>query len=307
MSTYNFTNPAFGSSMPFAPVDGHYSSVNVGHASAPTDGHYASVNVGHAFTPADGHYNSVNIGHASTSNDGMYHNNVDFATPGYHQNAYPVSMNNDASVEYGNLMDCTPTGNFTEAPYQPPAPQMSMQEMISTLMAAMTPKRREIAEEIQEKHPEIGAEDFLNCLLIPSKTDNKERNAYIVHLRNWGVGHEAIVVLGDLIISGSTVRGIWRNAVKPAEDRPRSVKELWTPLQDFTLRVAVLEIQARYGLTPGTVAGLTGIPWAKVAELMVRSLGRDAFPFSALSVARRCRELEGVTKGEGEEDDDDNE
>lgn len=86
MSTYNFTNPAFGSSMPFAPVDGHY--------------------------------NSVNVGHAFTGNDGMYHNNVDFATPGYHQNAYPVSMNNDASVEHGNLMECTPTGNFTEAPYQ---------------------------------------------------------------------------------------------------------------------------------------------------------------------------------------------
>ncbi|KAF5239757.1 hypothetical protein FAUST_4806 [Fusarium austroamericanum] len=296
MSTYNFTNPAFGSSMPFAPVDGHY----------------ASVNVGHAFTPVDGHYNSVNVGHAFTCNDGMYHNNVDFETPGYHQNAYPVSMNNDASVEYGNLMDCTPTGNFTEAPYQfqPPAPQMSMQEMISTLMAAMTPKRRAIAERIQKKYPEIGAEDFLDCLLIPSKTDNKERNAYIVHLRNWDVGHEDIVVLGDLIISGSTVRGIWRNATTPAEDRPRSVKELWTPLQDFTLRLAVLEIQARYGLTPGTVAGLKGIPWAKVAELMVRSLGGDAFPFSALSVARRCRELEGVKKGEDDEeenDDDDNE
>lgn len=72
----------------------------------------------------------------------------------------------------------------------------------------------------------------------------------------------------------------------------------------------MLEIQARYGLTPGTVAGLKGIPWAKVAELMVTSLGGDAFPFSALSVARRCRELEGVKKGEDDEeenDDDDNE
>ncbi|KAL6925208.1 hypothetical protein ACHAPO_011453 [Fusarium lateritium] len=173
----------------------------------------------------------------------------------------------------------------------PEPAELSIKDRIVAMMSQMSPKRRAIAERITEENPDIDSEDFHNCIIIPSKTDRDERRDYILLLREYDVSYDNIVILGDLEITASTVRGIYRNATRPAAERPRDTSDQWTLRHIAAMRLSVDIIQHREGLDTTTVEGMNAVPWTKVATMMANSLPAGSFKFSPMAVSRYYKAL----------------
>ncbi|RGP67070.1 hypothetical protein FLONG3_8633 [Fusarium longipes] len=154
--------------------------------------------------------------------------------------------------------------------------------LIDGRMQELTPKQREIAQEILNTRKDIPKEQFAKFLVVPAKDaeTNQERNRYVNMLADFGIKYKSIIILGDLDIAESTLRGIRRTSMKPAEDRPRTTDHLWNDHLIWTMRLCISVHMAKLGLDETTEEGRRRIPWGKVADLLHKVGGPDSFKFS---------------------------
>ncbi|CEI38613.1 hypothetical protein FVEN_g4827 [Fusarium venenatum] len=235
---------------------------------------YNFVSPADSLTPFVGDYQAAHTGYAVSQYNPVYFAGMDpmHASGGFA--GYPVAH------------------PYAHANVESPEPvEISVEGGIVAMMSQMSTGRRAIAERITQENPDIDSKDFHDCILIPSKTDREERREYILLLREYDVSYDNIVILGDLEITASTVRGIHRNATRPAAERPRDTSDQWTLEHIAAMRLSVSIIQHREGLDPLTVDGMNAVPWAKVAKMMENSLPAGSFKFSPMAVSRYYKAL----------------